>query len=213
MQHIHWKRQRTRTWGKEHYEHPDYIMAAKDIPRGIDGYASRTVTTQATAQAKGSTDSSRASHGYGYMGRHTISKTEQYLLQEHPWAAQGRGANLQAVIKPGTHQTRTNMEKGQTSILGATQGEISASQKHPAHKTKGPVHGFMQAVRDVRKHWVGPPTWGRFLDTCRHWRKRRDPHAADLMIQTMHHQLQEAQQLANDESIEPSRAASLGTAV
>ena len=29
-----------------------------------------------------------------------ISRTEKYLLQEHPWAVPGRGANLQVVVKP-----------------------------------------------------------------------------------------------------------------
>ena len=31
---------------------------------------------------------------------HWLSKTEQYLLQENPWAAQGRGYQLQVVAKP-----------------------------------------------------------------------------------------------------------------
>lgn len=46
----------------------------------------------------------------------------------------------------------------------------------------------------------GPPTWGQFLDTCHHWRRHRDPHAAELIQQTMRHQLQEARQAANEES-------------
>ena len=56
-------------------------------------------------------------------------------------------------------------------------------------------------VKDVQKHWQGPPTWGQFLDTTYHWHKYRDPHAADLMEQTMTHQQKEAQQQANDESM------------
>ena len=80
-----------------------------------------------------------------------FSKTEQYLLQEHPWAAQGRGYHLEAVTKP--------------------------LMPHP----KG-------------------HTWRKgLLDTCHHWHRFRDPHAADLMLQTTGHQLQETQQAATDE--------------
>lgn len=65
----------------------------------------------------------------------------------------------------------------------------------------GPVRGFTQATNDVHKLWNGPPTWGQLLDTTHHWHKDRDPHAADLMLQTINHQLKEAQQLANDENV------------
>ena len=58
----------------------------------------------------------------------------------------------------------------------------------------------MQALHDAPKHWIGPPTWGQFLDTCHHWHKYRDCHAADLVQHSVGHQLQEAQQAANDES-------------
>ena len=43
------------------------------------------------------------------------------------------------------------------------------------------------------------PTWGQFLDTCHHWHQYRDPHAVELLQHTTTHQLQEAQQAANDE--------------
>ena len=44
------------------------------------------------------------------------------------------------------------------------------------------------------------PSWGQFLDTCHHWHQYRDNHAAELLQHTMQHQLQEAQQAANDEA-------------
>ena len=40
--------------------------------------------------------------------------------------------------------------------------------KQPPQQAKGPTMGFMQAIHDAPKHWVGPPTWGQFLDTCHH---------------------------------------------
>ena len=58
----------------------------------------------------------------------------------------------------------------------------------------------MQATADAPKHWVGTPTWGQFLDTCHHWHKYKDSHAAKLVNHTIEHQLQLAQQAANDES-------------
>ena len=44
-----------------------------------------------------------------------VSCTEQYLLQEHPWAAQGRGSNLQAVTKP---LVSTYVEEREAGFLG-----------------------------------------------------------------------------------------------
>ena len=58
----------------------------------------------------------------------------------------------------------------------------------------------MQATADAPKHWVGTPTWGQFLDTCHHWHRYKDSHAAKLVNHTIEHQLQLAQQAANDES-------------
>ena len=71
----------------------------------------------------------------------------------------------------------------------------------PTDVHTGPVRGFKQAPQDAAKHWVGPPTWGQLMDTSHHWLKYRDPHAADLVLHTLEHQLQAAQQAAaNDES-------------
>ena len=46
-----------------------------------------------------------------------------------------------------------------------------------------------------------PPRWGQYLDTCHHWHQYRDPHAAELISQTMQHQLHEAQPSVNEESM------------
>ena len=75
-------------------------------------------------------------------------------------------------------------------------------EKREAGQTqpKGPTKGFMLALQDAPKHWIGPPTWGQFLDTCHHWHKYRDTHAAELVQHTIGHQLHESQQAANDES-------------
>ena len=56
-------------------------------------------------------------------------------------------------------------------------------------------------IKDAHRHWMGPPTWAQLLDTCHHWHQYRDPRAADLITQTLHHQLQEAQQAANEETM------------
>ena len=131
-----------------------------------------------------------------------LSRTEQYLLQEHPWAAQGRGANLQAITKPlvATQPTQT-WRKGKPAFWEqlAARFQLAVRQKHDSQH--GPVKGFMQAINDAAKHWHGPPTWGQFLDTAYHWHKYRDPHAADLLTNTMQHQLKETQQHANDNNM------------
>ena len=67
-------------------------------------------------------------------------------------------------------------------------------------RAKGPVKGFMHMIKDVHQHWMGPPSWAQLLDTCHHWHQYRDPRAADLITQTLQHQLQEAQQAANEET-------------
>ena len=58
----------------------------------------------------------------------------------------------------------------------------------------------MQRIRHAHRHWVGAPTWGQLLDASHHWHRYRDPHAAELLLQTISHQLQEAQQQANEET-------------
>ena len=133
-----------------------------------------------------------------------ISKTEQYLLnllQENPWAPQGRGSNLQAVHKPLVAQAaKHNWKKGKPAFWDQLKARFHLAIQQPAAMKKGPVHGFMQMIRDVHQHWAGPPTWAQFLDTCHHWRQYRDPHAAELIQQTLRHQLQETQQMAQEEA-------------
>ena len=72
-----------------------------------------------------------------------VSCTEQYLLQEHPWAAQGRGANLTAVFKPlGTQKNDCHLETRQTSFLGAAQDPLPVSAQAAAAASKRPYNGL-----------------------------------------------------------------------
>ena len=129
-----------------------------------------------------------------------ISCTEQYLLQEHPWAAQGRGANPHAVFKPlAQNKTVATWKKGKPAYWEQLKARFQLAVKQPQQQARGPAKGFMQALQDAPKHWVGPPTRGQFLDTYHHWHKYRDSHAAELVQHTLGHQVQEAQQAANDE--------------
>ena len=73
--------------------------------------------------------------------------------------------------------------------------------QQPDTCTKGPIRGFMQQIRQAHQHWMGAPTWGQFLDTCHHWHRYQNPHAGDLMLQAINHQLQEAQTAANEETM------------
>ena len=130
-----------------------------------------------------------------------VSCTEQYLLQEHAWAAQGREASLRATFKPlAPCTTVTTWKRGKPAFWEQLKIRFQLALKQPQQQAKGPTMGFMQAIHDAPKHWVGPPTWGQFLDTCHHWHKYKDGHAADLVHHTIGHQLQQAQQAANDES-------------
>ena len=130
-----------------------------------------------------------------------ISCTEQYLLHEHPWAAQGRGASLKVSIKPlVSTQISTTWKKGKPAFWEQLKARFQLAMKQPATVQTGPLRGFMQALQDVPKHWVGPPTWGQFFDTSHHWHRYRDTHAAELVLHTIAHQLREAQQAANDEA-------------
>ena len=131
-----------------------------------------------------------------------ISCTEQYLLQEHPWAAQGRGASLRVIIKPlVSTKITTTWKKGKPAFWEQLQVRFQLAVEQPSTMQAGPVRGYTQALQDAPKHWVGPPTWGQLFDTSHHWHKYRDPHAAELVLHTIAHQLKEAQQAANDESL------------
>ena len=129
-----------------------------------------------------------------------ISVTEQYLLQEHPWAAQGRGSNLRVTIKPlTTPKTGGTWKKGKAAFWEQLQARFRLAQQQPLTQPGGPTKGFMAALKDIQTKWLGSPTWGQFLDTCHHWHAYKDEHAATLILHTIQHQLQEAQQAANDE--------------
>ena len=141
-------------------------------------------------------------HTYIHTYIHTwISSTEQYLLQEHPWAAQGRGGNLRVLIKPlVAPKPGGTWKKGKAAFWEQLQARFRLALQQPATQTGGPTKGFMTAIKDIQTKWIGTPTWSQFLDTCHHWHTYKDQHAADLIQHTMHHQLQAAQQAANDEA-------------
>ena len=72
-----------------------------------------------------------------------ISKTEQYILQEHAWA-QGRGSNLQAVHKPLMPQTaNSNWKKGTPAFWD------HLALQQPDTMKKGPVLGWTAHVGPV----------------------------------------------------------------
>ena len=122
-----------------------------------------------------------------------LSCTEQYLLQEHPWAAQGRGSNLRASHKPlAPLTTTTTWKRGRPAYWEQLRARFRLALQQPPQQVR--------ATADAPQHWVGTPTWGQFLDTCHHWHKYKDSHAANLVHHTIDHQLQLAQQAANDES-------------
>lgn len=67
-----------------------------------------------------------------------LCKTEQYLLQEHPWAVQGRGANLQAVTKPLVPtKTGQTWKKGKPAYWEQLKVRFQLAQKQPATTNKG----------------------------------------------------------------------------
>ena len=144
---------------------------------------------------------------YGNPANDTAQKWADYLLQEHPWAAQGRGSSLRACHKPlAPCNTVTTWKRGRPAFWEQLKGRFQLALKQPPQQLRGPTKGFTQAIADVPKRWVGTPTWGQFLDTCHHWHKYshwhkyRDGHAADLVRHTIDHQLQQAHQAANDEN-------------
>ena len=146
-------------------------------------------------------------YGNPANGLTALSCAEQYLLQEHPWAPQGRGSNLKACHKPLAPCTNvTTWKRGRPAYWEQLRARFQLALKQPPQQLRGPTKGFTQAIADVPKHWVGTPTWGQFLDACHrwhkysHWHKYRDGHAADLVRHTIDHQLQQAHQAANDEN-------------
>ena len=99
-------------------------------------------------------------------------------------------------------KTTTTWKKGQRQHFGSSSKirfQLAVKQPQTIDQL-GPSEASCMPSRTLPKHWIGPPTWGQFLDTCHHWHKYRDPHAADLVHHTIGHQLKEAQQAANDEN-------------
>ena len=79
-----------------------------------------------------------------------ISCTEQYLLQEHPRAAQGRGANLQVVVKPlVSTKTTTAWKKGKPAYWEQLKIRFQLAVKQPQTMTTGPIRGSMHALQDA----------------------------------------------------------------
>ena len=93
-----------------------------------------------------------------------------------------------------------NWKKGKPAFWDQLKARFHLAIQQPATMKKGPVHGFMQMIRDVHQHWAGPPMWAQFLDTCHRWHQYRDPHAAELIQQTLQHQRRETQQMAQEEA-------------
>ena len=120
-----------------------------------------------------------------------ISITEQYLLR----------GNLRLTIKPlTTPKPGGNWKKGKAAFWEQLQARFRLAQQQPATQAGGPAKGSMAAIKTIQNQWMGPPTWGQFLDTRHHWHHFRDEHAAELIQHTIQHQLQEAQQAAHDEA-------------
>ena len=82
-----------------------------------------------------------------------ISKTEQYLLQEHPWAAQGRGSNLHTVTNPlMPHPKGQTWKKGKPAFWEQLKARFQLALQQPDTYLKGPVKGFTQMIKDVHRH-------------------------------------------------------------
>ena len=64
--------------------------------------------------------------------------------------------------------TVTTWKRGKPAFWEQLKIRFQLALKQPQQQAKGPTMGFMQAIHDAPKHWVGPPTWGQFLDTCHH---------------------------------------------
>ena len=123
-----------------------------------------------------------------------VSITEQYLLQQHPWAPQGRASNLQAVYPPlASTKTGPIWKKGKPAYWEQLQARLNLINNQ-AQPPQGAIRGFLKAIESAPKHWTGEPTWAQFLDTAQHWDRHRDPRTMELTQHTTHHQLTQAQE-------------------
>ena len=128
-----------------------------------------------------------------------VSVTEQYLLQQHPWA-QGRASSLTTQHLPLVPAAAAGIwKKGKAAFWEQIQARLTLIQHQPA-KAPGATHGLNKALQQVQHHWLGDQTWGQFLDTHQHWLQYRDDRTFELMQQTVQHQLETAQQQSREEA-------------
>ena len=128
------------------------------------------------------------------------SITEQYLLQQHPWAPQGRASNLITQHLPLVAAKAGGIwKKGKAAFWEQIQARLNLIQNQPA-KAPGAILGLNKALQRVQHHWLGDQTWGQFLDTHNHWVQYRDERTFELLQETVQHQLEAAQQQSRDET-------------
>lgn len=85
-----------------------------------------------------------------------ISITEQYLLQQHPWAPQGRASNLQAVYQPLTPSKADPIWKeGKPAFWEQLQARLNIL-RNQAKAPKGALKGFLTALESVPRANLGP---------------------------------------------------------
>ena len=74
-------------------------------------------------------------NGHAQKWADWISCTKQYLLQEHPWAAQGRGASLRVIIKPlVSTKITTTWKKGKPAFWEQLQVRFQLAVKQPTEQ-------------------------------------------------------------------------------
>ena len=129
-----------------------------------------------------------------------VSITEQYLLQQHPWAPQSRAYNLAAKHQPLVPAKAGAMwKKGKPAYWEQLQARLNIIQHQPNH-AKGAMRGLAKALQHVQQHWTGDPTWAQFLDTSQRWQQHRDPRTLELMQHTTQRQLIAAQEQSRGEA-------------
>ena len=108
----------------------------------------------------------------GQIGCRARSSTSSKNIPGQPKAEE------QTSLRSSSHwaprKTIATWKRGKPAFWEQLKIRFQLALKQPPQQAKGPTMGFMQALQDAPKHWVGPPTWGQFLDTCHHWHKYRD---------------------------------------
>ena len=88
-----------------------------------------------------------------------VSITEQYLLQQHPWAAQGRASNMTTQhLSLVAAKAGGIWKKGKAAFWEQIQARLNLIQNQPA-KAPGAIHGLNKALQRVQHHWLGDQTW------------------------------------------------------